>query len=82
MPLGNLVGRYKSFNWHVQEIDGHNFKEIIEAINIAKNEKDYPSVIIANTLFGCGVSFMENDPDWHARAPSEEEYKKAMEELK
>lgn len=82
MPLGNLIGRYRSFNWHVQEIDGHNFSEILEAIDKAKNEKEYPSVIVANTLFGMGVSFMENKPEWHAKAPNEEEYKKAMEELK
>jgi transketolase len=82
MPLGNLIGRYKSFNWHVQEIDGHNFTEIIEAVDKAKKEKGYPSVIVANTLFGRGVGFMENKPEWHAKAPNNEEYKKAMEELK
>jgi transketolase len=82
MPLGNLIGRYKSFNWHVQEIDGHNFSEIVEAIDKAKKEKNYPSVIVANTLFGRGVSFMENDPDWHARAPDETEFKLALDELK
>jgi len=82
MPLGNLIGRYKSFNWHVQEIDGHNFNEILEAVKKAKEEKENPTVIVANTLFGRGVSFMENDPDWHARAPNKEEFEKAMEELK
>jgi transketolase len=82
MPLGNLIGRYKSFNWHVQEIDGHNFNEIIEAVEKAKKCKDSPCVIVANTLFGKGVSFMENKPEWHARAPNEQEFNKAMEELK
>ncbi|MCX6705195.1 MAG: transketolase [Candidatus Woesebacteria bacterium] len=82
MPLGNLIGRYKSFNWKVFEIDGHNFNEIIETIEKAKTIKDCPCVIVANTLFGRGVSFMENDPDWHARAPNEAEYRLAMEELK
>jgi transketolase len=82
MPLGNLIGRYRSFNWHVQEIDGHNFNEIIEACDKAKNEKGYPSVIIANTIFGKGVSFMENKPEWHAKAPNKEEFDRAMEELK
>lgn len=82
MPLGNLIGRYKSSNWNVMEIDGHNFGEIIDAIDRAKKEVDKPTVIVANTLFGKGVSFMENDPSWHARAPNEEEYQKAMEELK
>jgi transketolase len=81
MPLGNLIGRYRSFNWHVQEIDGHNFSEILEAIDKAKNEKEYPSVIVANTVFGKEISFMENNPDWHARAPNTEEYQKALSEL-
>jgi transketolase len=81
MPLGNLIGRYKSFNWHVQEIDGHNFNEIFEAVDKAKNEKGYPSVIVANTVFGKDISFMEGNPDWHARAPNAEEYKLALSEL-
>ena len=78
MPLGNLIGRYKSFNWNVIEIDGHNFKEIFEAVERAKNETEYPTVIVANTLFGRDVSFMENNPDWHARAPNEQEFNKAI----
>ena len=81
MPLGNLIGRYKSFNWDVYEIDGHNFNEISEAVEKAKKETGYPSVIVANTVFGKDISFMENDPNWHAKAPNDEEYKKAMEEL-
>jgi transketolase len=82
MPLGNLIGRYKSFNWNVREIDGHNFNEIFEAVERAKKETENPTVIVANTVFGRGVSFMEMNPDWHAKAPNEEEYKEAMEELK
>ncbi len=82
MPLGNLIGRYKSFNWNVIEIDGHNFTEIFEAVERAKKEKEYPTVVVANTIFGKDVEFMENDTDWHAKAPNEEEYKRAMEELK
>jgi transketolase len=82
MPLGNLIGRYKSFNWNVIEIDGHNFNEIMEANAKAKNEKEYPTVIVANTVFGKDISFMEGNPDWHARAPNEDEFKRAIEELK
>jgi len=82
MPLGNLIGRYKSFNWNVEEIDGHNFSEIVEAIVRAKKEKEYPTVVIANTVFGKDISFMEGNPDWHAKAPNKEEFEKAMEELK
>ncbi len=82
MPLGNLIGRYKSFNWNVIEIDGHNFSEIFEAFKKAKENKEYPTVIVANTVFGKDISFMEGNPDWHARSPDKEEFEKAMEELK
>jgi transketolase len=82
MPLGNLIGKYKSFDWHVREIDGHDFNDIKNAIAEAKEEKKKPTVIIANTIFGKGVSFMENNPDWHAKAPNEREYAQAREELR
>jgi transketolase len=82
MPLGNLIGRYKSFNWKTIEIDGHNFREILEAFEKANKEEEYPTVIVANTVFGKDVSFMEGNPDWHAKAPNKEEFEKAMEELK
>ncbi len=82
MPLGDLKGKYEAGNWNVIEIDGHNFDEILNAVAKAKENKGSPTVIIADTVFGKGVSFMEGNPDWHAKAPNEEEYKKAMEELK
>jgi transketolase len=82
MPLGNLKEKYEASNWNVIEIDGNNFEQISQAVEKAKSEKDKPTVIIANTTFGKGVSFMEGNPDWHAKAPNEEEFKKAMEELK
>jgi len=81
MPLGSLASKYQSFGWEVLEIDGHNFDEIFEASQKAKAFKDNPCVIIADTTFGKGVSFMEGNPDWHAKALDEQEYKKAMEEL-
>ena len=84
MPLGNLKERYESCNWTVFEIDGHNFDEILNAISKAKEPEinsGRPTVVIVNTLFGKGVSYMENDPNWHAKAPNSEEYLKAMEEL-
>lgn len=82
MPLGNLKEKYEASDWNVIEIDGHNFEEILDAVGKAKNEKGKPTVIIANTIFGKGVSFMEGNPDWHAKAPNEEEFRKAMEELR
>lgn len=82
MPLGNLKEKYEASDWNVIEINGHNFDEIFKAFDKAKTIKNNPIVIIANTTFGKGVSFMEGNPDWHAKAPNDEEYKKAMEELK
>jgi transketolase len=82
MPLGNLKEKYQASDWNVIEIDGHNFEEIFQAVEKAKSNKSGPTVIIANTIFGKGVSFMEMNPDWHAKAPNEEEFNKAMEELK
>lgn len=81
MPLGNLKEKYLSSGWKVIEINGHDFSEIVNAVEQAKGGNG-PYVIIADTIFGKGVSFMEGNPDWHAKAPNEEEYQKAMEEFK
>ncbi len=81
MPIGGLAEKYRDFDWDVVEISGHNFDEIFLSIDSVKKSFDKPNVIIANTTFGKGVSFMEGNPDWHAKAPNDEEYKKAMEEL-
>ncbi len=77
-PLGE---KFKAFNWHVQAIDGHNFEEIEKAVEKAKSVSDKPSVIIAKTVKGKGVSFMENNYKFHGKAPNEEEYKIALKEL-
>lgn len=82
MPLEPLKQKWESFNWHVQEIDGHNFEEIVGAINKAKAVFDRPSVIIANTIPGKGVSFMERRFEWHGKVPNKEEGEKALKELK
>lgn len=82
MPLEPLTDKWKAFNWHVQSIDGHSIKEILKAVGIAKKIKNAPSVIIANTVKGKGVSFMENKCNWHGIAPNDEEYQKAISEIK
>jgi len=82
MPLEPFKAKYEAFNWHVLEIDGHNIREFIDAIGQAHGIADKPTVIIANTIPGKGVSFMEKDCLWHGKAPNAEEAKKAMEELK
>lgn len=79
--LGSLAEKYQSFGWHALEIDGHDFAAILAGDKKAREFKAGPTVIVAKTVAGKGISFM-NDPAWHAKVPSEEEYQKAMEELK
>lgn len=81
MNLEPLVDKWRSFGWHTIEIDGHNIKEILNALEEAKSMKGKPSIIIAHTIKGKGVSFMENVLDFHGRAPTKEEAEKALEEL-
>ena len=73
--------KFEAFNWNVLSIDGHNFDEIKEAIDKAKETKGKPTVIIANTIKGKGVSFMENQAGWHGSAPNDEQYAEAIAEL-
>lgn len=86
MPLEPLAMKYQAFNWHVIEIDGHNFEEIKSAINQAKAIFEKPTVIIAHTIPGKGVDFMENDYRWHGFDPDQAHYRrdyhKALKELR
>lgn len=82
MPLEPLKDKYEAFNWHVLDIDGHNVEEIIDATNHAKAVYEKPTVIIAHTIPGKGVSFMENIPEWHGKPPKPEEAKKALHDLR
>lgn len=79
--LKNIPQKFKSFGFEVIEIDGNNIEELINAFNVAKQIKERPTAIIAKTIKGKGVSYMENKASWHGKAPNEEEYKKAIEEL-
>lgn len=79
-PLDNLAEKIRAFNWNVIEIDGHDIRQIYDAIELAKASK-HPAVIIANTIKGKGVSFMENNAGWHGKAPKTEDYERAMKEL-
>ena len=82
MPMGSIYDKVKSFGWNVVEINGHNYDEIISAIHQAKENTGSPTFIIANTIKGKGVSYMEGNPKYHGAPPaSEEEYKLALEEL-
>lgn len=77
-----VADKFKAFNWQVYEIDGHSMEEILEALEKAEKETQRPVAIIAHTVKGKGVSFMENNPKWHSGAISDEEYKIAIEDLK
>lgn len=82
LPLTSLADKYKTFGWNTIEIDGHNFEQIIDAVDKARKFHQGPTVIIANTVAGKGVSFMEGKPEWHAKAPNSKEAKEALKELK
>jgi len=79
--VDNLDDKFKSFGFNVQNIDGHDFNEIINAIDTAK-KSNKPNVIIAKTIKGKGIPFMENEVSWHGKKLTEEDYKNAMEYLK
>ena len=81
MNLEPLPDKWRSFGWHVIETDGHSFPEVLNALDEARSIKDKPTVIIAATVKGKGVSFMENNPDFHGKAPSAEQLEQAFKEL-
>ena len=81
MELEPLAEKWKSFGWEVDEIDGHNFYEIHNAYKKVKTKFSKPKIIIAHTIKGKGVSFMEDDNNWHYRVPNEQELKAALSEL-
>ncbi len=81
MPLEPLAAKWESFGWHVLSIDGHDIPAIQQAFATAATVKGKPTVILANTVKGKGVSFMENNPKWHGSAPSKEECELALQEL-
>ena len=81
MNVTPIKEKFQAFGWNAIEIDGHNFEEIHEAVEKAKKSVDKPTVIISKTIKGKGISFMENQVGWHGRAPNDEEYKTALEEL-
>jgi transketolase len=82
MPLEPLADKYRAFNWHVIEIDGHNIQAIIDACNEAKAIVERPTCIIAHTIPGKGVGFMEYDFHWHSKVFTPEQYKTALHELR
>lgn len=81
MPLDNLRAKYEAFGWFVLEIDGHNISEIVDAFEKARTIFEKPTVIIAHTIPGKGVDFMEGRFEWHGKPPNQEEAKKALDQL-
>lgn len=82
MPLEDLRGKWESFGWHVIEIDGHNIESIIDAASQGRAITNRPTVVIAHTIPGKGVDFMEYDYRWHGVAPNSEQAKEALEKLR
>jgi transketolase len=81
LRLESVRDRWSSFGWHVIEVDGHDIEEIIDALLSANEQENQPTMIILNTVKGKGVSFMENNIDFHGVPPNEMEYKLALKEL-
>lgn len=81
MPIEPIADKWRAFGWHALEVDGHNVGEILGACDAAKNEKGRPSVIIARTVKGRGVSFMENAPEWHSKPLTDADRAHALADL-
>lgn len=80
--LGDIDAKWRAFGWHVIDIDGHNMQEVDEALTQANSTIGRPTLIIARTVKGKGVSFMENTSKYHGLAPTDEELELALEELR
>jgi transketolase len=81
MDLAPIADKWRSFGWVVHEIDGHDFSALQKSLETARSEREHPTMIVAHTIKGKGVSFMENDVGWHGVAPSPEQAKKAIAEI-
>ena len=81
MSPGSLADKWRAFGWHVLEIDGHDIKQILESVEKAKETTGQPTLVLAHTVKGKGVTFMENQVGWHGKAPSEEQVQQALAEL-
>lgn len=81
MPIEPVADKWRAFNWHVLEVNGHNVPEIVEALASAQKMTQKPTIIIAHTIKGKGVSFMENQSFWHGNVPNDEQLKQALAEL-
>ncbi|HZY31207.1 MAG TPA: transketolase, partial [Candidatus Methylomirabilis sp.] len=81
LSLEPFRAKWEAFGWHVIEVNGHDIVQVLEALEAAEAIKGKPTVVIADTIKGKGVSFMENNPDWHGKAPTREESDRAIREI-
>ena len=81
MEVGDVASKLASFGWAVRQIDGHSMQDVVEALEWANSYDNGPAAIVANTVKGKGVSFMEDNPSFHGKAPDDEELRQALEEL-
>ena len=81
MSLGDIAKKWEAFGWHVIDIDGHDVPHVLDALHQAEAVVDKPTLILAHTVKGKGVSFMEGSTSWHGRPPNKDEYAKAMVEV-
>jgi len=82
MPIEPVADKWRAFGWHVDAIDGHNMEQVVAALEAARERKGLPTLILAETVKGKGVSFMENVADWHGKAPGKEEADQAVDEIR
>ncbi|NLZ36999.1 MAG: transketolase [Clostridiales bacterium] len=81
LNTASIADKFRAFNWNVIEIDGHDFRAIKAAVDLSKQTKGKPTMIVAKTVKGNGVSYMEDSVGWHGKAPNAEEYAQAVKEL-
>ncbi len=82
MPIEPLADKWRAFGWHVIEIDGHNMAQIVAALEASREVRGRPTLVLAHTVKGKGVSFMENNPAWHGQAPNAEQAAQALAEIR
>ena len=82
MPIHPVIEKWQAFNWNVIDIDGNDMAQVVQALEEAKSHQGAPTMIVANTVKGKGVSYMENVCEWHGKAPCQEEADQALDELR
>jgi len=82
LDIDPVVAKWRDFGWHVREIDGHDMTQVLDALDEAEMVRDRGSVIVSHTVKGKGVSWMELNPDWHGKAPNEQQAEIAIAEIR